>query len=93
MYNFNHERWFICASCQGVMRQLVSECFLWAMQREVFGKKLIEQPVIRQKLAKMWAAVEANGASLEQITYQMQKMDYFTQVRICNLVEEGAWLR
>ncbi|CAD7939170.1 unnamed protein product [Amoebophrya sp. A120] len=80
MANFNHERWFISCQCLGIMRQLVQETFQWAMQREVFGKILAEEPVIRQKLAKMIAAVEAVQSNLEQITYQMHKMDYFTQV-------------
>jgi len=79
MANFNHERWFICAQLQGSMRKLCTDCFKWAMQRDVFGAKLIKQPVIRQKLARMIAAVEAQQASLESITWQMAKMDYFTQ--------------
>ena len=32
------------------------ETFKWAMQRKVFGKPLIEQPVIREKLAQMLGA-------------------------------------
>lgn len=34
-------------------RLTVEECFKWANQRKVFGKRLIDQPVIRHKLAKM----------------------------------------
>lgn len=34
-------------------RLAVEECFKWANQRQVFGKRLIDQPVIRFKLAKM----------------------------------------
>lgn len=34
-------------------RMAVEECFKWANQRQVFGKRLIDQPVIRFKLAKM----------------------------------------
>ncbi|CAD7972779.1 unnamed protein product [Amoebophrya sp. A25] len=79
MANFNHERWYICCSVQGAMRGLLTECFKWATQRKVFGKRLIEEPVIRQKLGKMTAAVEANGASLEALTYQMRELDYFSQ--------------
>lgn len=32
-----------------VSRFIVEECLKWANQRLVFGKRLIEQPVIRQK--------------------------------------------
>ena len=34
-------------------RLTVEECFKWANQRKVFGKRLIDQPVIRNKLARM----------------------------------------
>lgn len=34
-------------------RIAVEECFKWANQRKVFGKRLIDQPVIRNKLAGM----------------------------------------
>lgn len=51
----------------------------WANQRLVFGKKLMDQPVIRQKLAKMIAHCEANQAWLENITYQMTKLSYKQQ--------------
>lgn len=47
----------------------------------VFGKALITQPVIRQKLARMIALVEANQAWLEQVTYQMNALSYKDQAR------------
>lgn len=34
-----------------MMRLVTEECLKWSNQRLVFGKKLIEQPVIRQKYA------------------------------------------
>jgi hypothetical protein len=52
------------------------ECFKWAHQRKVFGKALIEQPVIRAKIGAMIAANEALTHWLEHITYQMTKMSY-----------------
>ena len=51
---------------------------MWAMQRRVFGHKLADEPVIRQKLARMIAALEAQEGMLELVTYQLQNMDYFT---------------
>ena len=30
-------------------RIIVEECIKWANQRRVFGKRLVEEPVIRQK--------------------------------------------
>ncbi|KAJ3154050.1 hypothetical protein HDU86_004975 [Geranomyces michiganensis] len=78
-HNFNHERWFIVAGVTRAMRLVTEECFKWSNQRLVFGKPLIEQPVIRAKLAHMVAEIEAVHAWLEIITYQMTKMDYKEQ--------------
>ncbi|KAJ3373989.1 hypothetical protein HDU91_000045 [Kappamyces sp. JEL0680] len=76
MFNFNHERWYLIASNQFGCRKAVEECFKWANQRKVFGKRLIEQPVIRQKLAHMVSQVEGVQCWLEHLTYQMCKMPY-----------------
>ena len=80
MANFNHERWMICAWVQSGARAVLQECMLWANQREVFGKKLINQPVIRQKLGRMIGAIESLEGYLQFITYQLDKMDKFTQM-------------
>ncbi|KAJ0142431.1 Long-chain specific acyl-CoA dehydrogenase, mitochondrial [Colletotrichum tanaceti] len=47
--NFNHERWTMACATIRQCRTIVEECLLWANQRLVFGKKLIDQPVIRLK--------------------------------------------
>jgi len=79
MNNFNHERWFITASINAHSRRVTEESFKWAHQRKVFGKPLIEQPVIRQKLAEMVSRVESVQNWLENVTYQMTKMNYAEQ--------------
>ncbi|KAK5992278.1 Acyl-CoA dehydrogenase apdG [Cladobotryum mycophilum] len=79
--NFNHERWTMACASVRASRFIVEECLKWSNQRIVFGKRLIDQPVIRQKLAKMIALVEANQAYLESITYQMCHMPYKQQAR------------
>ncbi|KAI8894039.1 acyl-CoA dehydrogenase/oxidase [Globomyces pollinis-pini] len=79
MYNFNHERWFIVAGIVSATRKVIEECFKWANQRKVFGKSLLEQPVIRNKLAHMISKTEATNNWLENITYQMQNMNYKEQ--------------
>ncbi|KAI8621039.1 acyl-CoA dehydrogenase/oxidase [Chytriomyces sp. MP71] len=79
MYNFNHERWYIIAAMNYASRMVVEECFKWAVQRKVFGKPLVEQPVIRFKLAKMVSEVESVANWLENITYNMTKMTYKEQ--------------
>ncbi|KAG0176042.1 hypothetical protein DFQ28_007923 [Apophysomyces sp. BC1034] len=77
--NFNHERWIMLTGASMAARVVIQDCFKWAHQRKVFGKPLIEQPVIRNKLAKMICAVESVHNWLENITYQMCHMDYKEQ--------------
>jgi len=79
--NFNHERWTMCCASIRQSRFIVEECMKWAHQRSVFGKRLIDQPVIRAKLAKMIALVEANQSWLETITFQMNNMPYSEQAK------------
>ncbi|EIE88106.1 hypothetical protein G6F46_009656 [Rhizopus delemar] len=77
--NFNHERWVMLTGLSMACRLAIEECFKWANQRTVFGKRLIEQPVIRQKLAKMIAKLESFHNWVENITYQMNSMSYAEQ--------------
>jgi acyl-CoA dehydrogenase len=44
------------------------------LKREAFGKKLIEQPVIRHRLAKCGALLESQQAWIEQFAYAMAKL-------------------
>ncbi len=81
MANFNHERWLIIVGISRATRLIVEECFKWAHQRVVFGKPLIAQPVIREKLAYMVAQLESVHNWLENITYQMTKMTYDEQTK------------
>ena len=49
MANFNHERYTMACGAVRKQRLIVEECLKWSNQRIIFGKKLIDQPVIRQK--------------------------------------------
>jgi alkylation response protein AidB-like acyl-CoA dehydrogenase len=49
MANFNHERYSMACSVVSKQRIVVEECLKWSNQRIIFGKRLIDQPVIRQK--------------------------------------------
>merc|ERR1719401_1032557 len=71
MSNFNHERWMICVVCVQRARLCTEEVFKWAMQRKVFGTRLVEQPVIREKLAQMFAGLESCTAMLYDVTHNM----------------------
>ncbi|KAG1139093.1 hypothetical protein G6F37_011642 [Rhizopus arrhizus] len=77
--NFNHERWSMLTGATMTARVAVEECFKWAHQRKVFGKRLIDQPVIRFKLARMISSVESVHHWLENLTYQMNHMNYKEQ--------------
>ncbi|KAI7847680.1 acyl-CoA dehydrogenase/oxidase [Circinella umbellata] len=79
MYNFNHERWYICCSIIASTRMIIEECMKWANQRKVFGKRLIDQPVIRAKIGAMISSLEPVQNWLENITYQMCNMPYLEQ--------------
>jgi len=76
MYNFNHERWMINVMTISNCRKVIDECIKWANQRYVFGKKLIKQPIIKEKLSRMSAGLESVSHWLENITYQMNNMNY-----------------
>lgn len=47
--NFNHERWMVSSASIRMSRLVVEECLKWSHQRQIFGKRLIDQPVIRAK--------------------------------------------
>ena len=49
MSNFNHERWGMTCAVLRKSRTVVEECLKWSHQRIIFGKRLIDQPAIRQK--------------------------------------------
>eukprot|EP00386_Alphamonas_edax_P005669 GDKI01018432.1.p1 GENE.GDKI01018432.1~~GDKI01018432.1.p1 ORF type:complete len:665 (+),score=221.15 GDKI01018432.1:116-1996(+) len=76
MYNFNNERLGFCAQANRFSRVCYSESFKYALKRKTFGKRLIDHPVIRMKLAEMARQVEANWAWLEQLVYQLKTMTW-----------------
>merc|ERR1712169_45011 len=74
MNNFNHERLFISIGTTRQARVALSAAFEYCMKREAFGKTLMEQPVVRHRLAKCGADLEAHWAWIEQYTYCMTKL-------------------
>jgi len=69
--NFNHERWMICVVCIARARMCTEEVFKWSMQRKVFGNRLVEQAVIREKLAQNFAGLETVTALCHDVTHAM----------------------
>jgi len=76
MHNFNHERHWLIATAIRAARNCFEESFRYANKRKTFGKKLIEQDVIRAKLGNMVRQIESTQAWLEHLTYQINKMSH-----------------
>lgn len=74
MKNFNHERWQIIIQANRFARVCLEEALKFAQRRRAFGKLLIEQPVIRAKIAEMGRHITATHAALEDLTYQFKSM-------------------
>ncbi|RDW68816.1 acyl-CoA dehydrogenase family protein [Aspergillus mulundensis] len=71
MNNFNHERLTIAVGVTRQARVALSTAFAYCMKREAFGKTLMDQPVVRHRLAKAGAELETMWAFVEQLLYQM----------------------
>ncbi|GME65921.1 Cytochrome b5 [Neofusicoccum parvum] len=74
MTNFNHERIGIIIQCLRFSRVCYEDCVKYAHKRRTFGKKLIDHPVIRLKLAHMARQIEASYNWLENLIFQCQRM-------------------
>lgn len=74
MTNFNHERLTIAVGVTRQARVAVSSAFEYCMKREAFGKTLMDQPVVRHRLAKAGAEVETMWAWVEQFLYIMTRL-------------------
>ncbi|KAL1983896.1 hypothetical protein VTN96DRAFT_9820 [Rasamsonia emersonii] len=74
MTNFNHERLTIAVGVTRQARVALSTAFEYCLRREAFGQPLIQQPVVRHRLAKAGAELEALSAWIEQFLYQLSRM-------------------
>lgn len=74
MTNFNHERLTIAVGVARQARVALSAAFEYCMKREAFGKTLMDQPVVRHRLAKAGAELETLQAWNEQFLYQMTQL-------------------
>ena len=67
----NSRRLTICVGTARAARVCLAAAFEYVMKREAFGKPLIDQPVVRHRLAKCGADVEALDAWVQQFVYQV----------------------
>lgn len=74
MTNFNHERLTQAIGVTRAARVALTSAIEYCMQREAFGKTLMDQPVVRHRLAKCGALLESQWAWIEQFMFQMTKL-------------------
>ena len=79
MKNFNHERWVTALKMIVRARRIIEESVKWALQRRAFGKRLIDQVAIQEKLAAAVARCEACQCWLESITDRMNTLTFEEQ--------------
>ncbi|KAG6978148.1 Acyl-CoA dehydrogenase apdG [Fusarium oxysporum f. sp. conglutinans] len=73
--NFNHERLAISIGVVSSARAALSAAFAYVLKREAFGKPLMDQPVVRNRLARAGAELESISAWTEQLVYQLSKLE------------------
>lgn len=75
MSNFNGERLALAIQANRMSRVCIHDAYQYACKRVVFGKTLIQQPVIRAKIADMGRAVERLQAWTEELGHQARSVD------------------
>jgi alkylation response protein AidB-like acyl-CoA dehydrogenase len=66
------ERWGLSIQALRFARVCLEDSMAYSFKRKTFGKRLIDHPVIRLKLAHMARQIESSQNWLESITYQMK---------------------
>ncbi|KAJ1324045.1 acyl-CoA dehydrogenase [Microdochium nivale] len=73
MRNFNHERLWLACTALRMARVCAEDAYIHATTRETFGKKLIENQVIRAKFSTMGRLLDSTYAWMEQLVYMAQQ--------------------
>ncbi|KAF3922436.1 hypothetical protein AA313_de0205816 [Arthrobotrys entomopaga] len=71
MNNFNAERLSVAIGATRTARVALASAVEYVMKREAFGKPLMEQAVVRHRLAKCGVLLESQWAWIEQVMYQI----------------------
>lgn len=69
--NFITERLGIALQANRFARECLRESIEYARRRKAFGKKLEDQPVVRQKIANMAREIEVTHSFLESLLYRL----------------------
>lgn len=100
MSNFNHERLFMAFQGIRSARTCLEDAMVWCQKRETFGKKLIEQPVVRHKFGHMARQVDALQAWMESVIYELDQlghakgmfiMRYISSALTSNRIASSRW--
>lgn len=75
MTNFNHERLSIAVGTCTQARVALSAAFAYVLKRRAFGQPLMAREVVRHRLAKAGAELEAVWSWVETFLYAMGRMD------------------
>eukprot|EP01116_Phalansterium_solitarium_P001627 TRINITY_DN1143_c0_g1_i2.p1 TRINITY_DN1143_c0_g1~~TRINITY_DN1143_c0_g1_i2.p1 ORF type:complete len:561 (+),score=188.87 TRINITY_DN1143_c0_g1_i2:96-1778(+) len=75
MFNFIAERFGMIVQAQRFARCCLEDSFKYAHKRKAFGQRLIDNAVVRLKIANMARRVEASQAFLEYTTHQLNTMN------------------
>lgn len=73
--NFNHERLAIIIAITRTARVALSSAFVYVLKREAFGGPLMNQAVVRNRLAKCGGELESLSAWVDQLVYQMSMLN------------------
>jgi len=71
MSNFSQERLGLAAGMNAYSQICIDEAVAWAKDRKTFGKSLIDNQVIKHKLAEMSRMVNATKAYMELLTWKV----------------------
>jgi len=72
MTNFNPERLILAGSAIRLARICVEDAYEHAIRRETFGRKLIDNQIIRAKFSKFGQLIEPCQAFMEQLAYTVE---------------------
>ena len=73
MRNFNSERLGMAQGCMSMARVALQEAVDWALERETFGKPLMQHQSIRIKLADLVRQIEATQAWVDLLAHQYRQ--------------------
>lgn len=91
MSNFNHERLFMAFQAIRMSRICLTDAMDWSLKRETFGKKLIEQPVVRHKFGHMARQVDGFQSWTESVIYELDNLDHKQGTPITGDIDLGSF--